>query len=78
LWAAQEWFRKQYLSRYRTGLDSNSGPFRFWTVGERALLFDALTHHDPDAGMERVRRATIALLVFAFVVFIAFGLSALP
>lgn len=67
LWAAQEWFRKEYLRRYDPArLDGRWHPF--WGVEERALLFDALTHRDHDPGMERVRRVTIALLVLAAVV----------
>lgn len=73
LWAAQEWFRKEYLRRYHpTRLDDKW--HAVWGVNERSMLFRALTHRDADPRIERVRRVTIALLVVASVVFVSLNL----
>jgi hypothetical protein len=70
LFVGQEWFAEIHRRRYgqwRSGRERWFFPNR----EERILMFQALAHRNPDRTVERVRIATVALIVFCFGAFIA-------
>ena len=76
IWAAQEWFRKEYLRRY--------GPARLdgrwhmlWGPDDRAAIAHALIHPDADPAFERIRRVALTLVVVEGALFIVFGFAAM-
>lgn len=75
MWAAQEWFLEAHRRRYgrwRSTLEPR--PVFLPSPDERALLWSAFTHRDPDPRIERIRLTSAALVVLSFVVlFAAFG-----
>ena len=73
LWAAQVWFSEEHrrrYSRWRSVRDQRFVP----NADERALMWKAFTHRDPDPRIERVRLTSVALVVLSFIMlFAAFG-----
>jgi hypothetical protein len=68
--AAQEWWAEHHRRRY--GLWRSTWERLFWAnPDERAQMWTAFTHRDPDGSVERARLIAIVLIAISFIVLFA-------